>query len=153
MAELAVSKCDLAWFCTGRRMLSLFGYSLLCGLGVCKVTTNGGASACNHFTTNTALITLTGRPPTLVRPILHHPIRRHRFDQSSRVRASAKSTRCQPASPSKVDRTDEAALRRRKPTETPPMAATRARAIKARRRRTTVKKQKYTTIVEEVDQF
>jgi hypothetical protein len=32
MAELAVSKCDLAWFCTGRRMLSLFGYSLLCGL-------------------------------------------------------------------------------------------------------------------------
>jgi hypothetical protein len=32
MAELAVSKCDLAWFCTGRRMLSLFGHSLLCGL-------------------------------------------------------------------------------------------------------------------------
>ena len=49
VAELAVSKCDLAWFCTGRRMLSLFGYSLLCGLGVCKVTTNGGASACNRF--------------------------------------------------------------------------------------------------------
>jgi hypothetical protein len=33
------------------------------------------------------------------------------------------------------------------------MAATRARAIKARRRRTTVKKQKYTTIVEEVEKF
>jgi hypothetical protein len=33
MAKLAVSKCDLAWFCTGRRMLSLFGHSLLCGLG------------------------------------------------------------------------------------------------------------------------
>ena len=41
MAKLAVSECDLAWFWTGRRMLSLFGHSLLCGLGICKVTANG----------------------------------------------------------------------------------------------------------------
>src|ERR1022692_4568568 len=32
MAELAVSKCDLAWLCAGRRMLSLLGHSLLCCL-------------------------------------------------------------------------------------------------------------------------
>ena len=42
------------------------------------------------------------------------------FGGSSRVRASAKSARCPPASPSKVDRTDEAALRYRKQTETFP---------------------------------
>ena len=36
------------------------------------------------------------------------------YAASSRVWAPAKSARCQPASPSKVDRTDEAALRRRK---------------------------------------
>jgi hypothetical protein len=29
--ELAVSKRDLAWLRTGRRMLPLFGRSLLCG--------------------------------------------------------------------------------------------------------------------------
>ena len=32
MAEPAVSKCNLAWLCTGRRLLSLYGHSLLCGL-------------------------------------------------------------------------------------------------------------------------
>ena len=54
------------------------------------------------------------QPPTAIRRSLRYPIHRHRFGPSSRIRASAKSARCQPASPSKVDRTDEAALRRRK---------------------------------------
>src|SRR5271155_3911653 len=36
--------------------------------------------------------------------MLHSPSCRHRLSSSSRVRASAKSARCQPASPSKVDR-------------------------------------------------
>src|ERR1019366_6935394 len=47
-----------------------------------------------------------------VRRFLHYHNRSYRFSPSSRVRASAKSARCQHASPSKVDRTDEAALRR-----------------------------------------
>src|SRR6266851_5233585 len=38
------------------------------------------------------------------------PAHRHSLSPSSRVRASARSARCQPASPSKVDRTDEAAF-------------------------------------------
>ena len=48
------------------------------------------------------------RPPTSASQILHYLVHRYRVSQSSRVRASAKSARCQPASPSKVDRTDEA---------------------------------------------
>src|SRR6266404_8287421 len=38
------------------------------------------------------------------------PAHRHSLSPSSRVRASARSARCQPASPSKVDRRDEAAF-------------------------------------------
>src|SRR5260370_24127690 len=38
------------------------------------------------------------------------PAHRHSLSPSSRVQASARSARCQPASPSKVDRTDEAAF-------------------------------------------
>jgi hypothetical protein len=45
---------------------------------------------------------------------LRDPCPRHSFRISSRVRASARSARRQPASPSKVDRKDEAALRCRK---------------------------------------
>lgn len=47
------------------------------------------------------------------------------------------------ASPSKVDPPDEVAFRRRKQSETPPMAATRKRAIKARQQRTIVKNKIY----------
>jgi hypothetical protein len=45
---------------------------------------------------------------------LRDPTPRHSFGLSSRVRVSARSARRQPASPSKVDRKDEAAFRRRK---------------------------------------
>src|SRR6476661_3568893 len=57
-----------------------------------------------------ALITQTGRPPTAICGLLRFLVHRYRYGPSSRVRASAESARCQPAFPSKVDRTDEAAL-------------------------------------------
>src|SRR5664280_2546328 len=69
---------------------------------------------------------------------------------TSRVRASAKSARCQPAPPSKVDRIDEAALRHRKQTEIFPMTSKKPQVEKRRR---AVKRQKYETIIEEVEKF
>jgi hypothetical protein len=50
---------------------------------------------------------------------LRDPADRHSLSPSSRVRASARSTRCQPASPSKVDRKDEAAFCAAKDPEIP----------------------------------
>jgi hypothetical protein len=49
-----------------------------------------------------------------------------------------------------VDRTDEAALQRRKQTETSPMATKKPQAAK---QRTMIKKQKCTAIFEEVDEL
>src|SRR5262249_38273519 len=82
--------------------------------------------------------------------ILRYLIDRDCYGPSSRVRDSAKSARCQPASPSKVARTDEAALRHRKQTEASPMTVKKPRAAD---QRTTVKKQKYNAIFEEVEKF